>query len=917
MRRALRDLGAVIVACGLMLSAFAVAATAATGSTTVSGVLNPVNGVWLDSADGGHYWDANGNGICRVDGTTETASTCDLQAKKPTQVVVGPQRSDGTYFLYVADMSSASIGPLRLVYDPNADSGKGRIVLNSATLEGGFNTIGFFGDTTGNFRSSSVALGPCDAVITTPCTALYVAFEKSPKIVRVNFADLAGFQQSIETISVTDDLRKGVRYGMADFHNADGTDDLYVDELGGEGVSVTKDVAHCTPTAGSPFPGGTVTPGAGCQSVLVPGIATNFAQGMAVQRNADGTGRYLYVADSPESGATATVLRYHPATGFEDVVSAAVTPYASLTDPGQTVSTYTGIGGLAVNPHNGDVYVADDPTLLNETFGETPVGHIFRLPGDGTQTVPAECTGSATNPCLPPFPPATVTGSLYAYGVTAPSGGATVLPSDDGGHVWVADANAGLCRFDVVPQAPTLHASNPATCEHTVTHTAGQIVYDDTIVPGTTNDHYIYVAQTDPLSPGVIRFRYQPSADSGAGAILVGSVTIMVPGQLNGNQADGLALGPCRSDAPATCTHSLYVVGLADGLVRRINSPEDEPGNQTLDIVAITQPLQNGKPGKGVGGSISMLGDSLFLGETNGFTTVAHASSCGVNNVFCATLPLNIGIFGSVTGTATAVDANPAHSTAGLVYAVASPDTARATIYQYDIASATSRIYAVVGQMPAAGSPAATVYCSLTCTLPADPAYPPGSQQAFRVAQGVFVNPYSTDGTVYVTDDANGLAAEAGTVTTPVLQRGHVWTTPFAPFNSGTAGGEQPPVTPPARNTNLCAVTIPVPALAVGATFQAHVTSHKAAPLTSSWELGEVQSARIALSSPTVNLEDSDESTTLRVGTGPTAAAAGTYTAEFANNGTSSLDASTATVTYDNDAGTACAASAQAGHVGG
>ena len=43
--------------------------------------------------------------------------------------------------------------------------------------------------------------------------------------------------QSIETISKTTDPRKGVRFGIGDFHNANGTDDLYIDELGGIGVS--------------------------------------------------------------------------------------------------------------------------------------------------------------------------------------------------------------------------------------------------------------------------------------------------------------------------------------------------------------------------------------------------------------------------------------------------------------------------------------------------------------------------------------------------------------------------------------------------------------------------------------------------------------------------------------------------------
>jgi hypothetical protein len=766
-----------------MLAAFGVAATAATGTTTVSAVLAPVNGVWLNSVDGGHYWDVNGNGICRVDGTTENLSTCDVQSKKPTQVAVGAPRSDGTRYLYVSDMSTGSIGPLRLVYDPDADSGQGRIVLNSANIIGGVNTAGFFSDSTGGFRSSSVALGPCDAVITTPCTALYVAFEKSPLIDRINFVDQAIFQQSIETVSTTDDLRKGVRYGIADFRNANGTDDLYVDELGGEGVSVTTDVAHCTPTAGSPVPGAInppANPAGGCLSTLVPGITTNFAQGMAVQTNPDGTGRYLYVSDSPEATA-ATVLRYHPDTGFQDVVSSTVNPYDSLTNPGRTVSTYTGIGGLAVNSANGDVYVADDPTLLNETFGEVPAGHIFRLPGDTTHTVPADCTGSATTQCLPPTPPATVTGSLYAYGVTAPAGGLTFLPSDDGGHVWLADAHAGLCRFDVVPQAPQLHASNAATCDdRTVLHTGGQTVYDDTIVPGTTDQHYIYVAQTDPLSAGVLRFTFDPAADGGAGGLVANSATVLAPSAgLNGTMATGLALGPCRSGAPATCTHSLYVVGSRDGIVRRINNPADDPGNQTADIVAVTAAQKNGKPGRGVGGSISMLGDNLYLGEADGFSTVRNAGTCGVHNVLCATAPLNIGIFGSITGTATAVDANPAHSAAGLVYASSSPDSARATIYQYDVATATARIYADVGRMPQAGSAATTVYCTLTCTLPADPAYASGAQAALRFAQGLFVNPYSDDGTVYITDDATG-----GTTT---AQRGHIWTAPFVPFQPPSA----------------------------------------------------------------------------------------------------------------------------------
>jgi hypothetical protein len=787
---------AIIVATALMIASFATVALAATGNVTLSGVLAPVNGVWLDSGDGGHFWDVDGNGICRVDtpasGPVERTATCDKQSKKPTQVVAGPQNADGTYFLYVSDMSSKSLGPLRLVFDPTGDSGKGTIVPNSASILGGVDTIGFYtnpnkaappgtdppgGDLpTGSYRNSSVALGPCSATITTPCTALYVAFLRTKRIERINFVDQILAQQSIETISMTNAPRKGVRYGIATFHNPDGTDDLYIDELAGEGVSVMKNIARCTPTEGSPVPGtidAPTHPTAGCPSPLVSGITTTFAQGIAVQENTDGTGRYVYVGDSPVT-MSGSVLRYQPATGFQDVVSTSVTPYDSLLNPGQTVSTYTTVTGLAVNPHDGDVYVADDPSLQQV---DQAVAHVFTLAGDSTQTVPADCTGSAATKCGPPVPPDAVTASLYAYGVTNPAGGPTFIPSDDGGHLWLADSAAGLCRFDIVPQAPELRAINPPACDDaSVLGAGGQAVYDDTVVAGTTNDHYIFVAQTTHLQPGVIRFTFDPSANSGVGGLVPDSTTVMVPNSgLDGSMAVALALGPCRAGSPTPCQYGLYVAGLDDGYIRRINNPESAPDDQTVDVVAVTATNATGNPGPGVNGSMGMLGDSLYVPEDSGFFVLRNASTCGVNAVVCATVPLNLGTFEAVTGTAIAVDPNPLHSAAGLVYASQSPINAPATIYQYDVATGRTRIYTTEGQMPAAGTAAATVYCSLTCTLPVDPEYPPGELTPFRHAQGLYVNPLSDDGILYITEDATGGSR---------AQRGHIWVAPFTPFPS-------------------------------------------------------------------------------------------------------------------------------------
>src|SRR6478672_3232754 len=121
-----RGAGRVLTAFALVVAACAIPATSASAApvpaaTYASGVTSPFNGVWLDSADGGHYWDASGDGLCRVDaspaspgGFAQNTATCDVQAKKPTQAVVDPKTMSTTssYFVYSADMSSKSGGPL-------------------------------------------------------------------------------------------------------------------------------------------------------------------------------------------------------------------------------------------------------------------------------------------------------------------------------------------------------------------------------------------------------------------------------------------------------------------------------------------------------------------------------------------------------------------------------------------------------------------------------------------------------------------------------------------------------------------------------------------------------------------------------------------------------------------------------------
>jgi hypothetical protein len=942
------------VALSAVLGALALIAPAANAAVPaqpfVSGATFPFNGVWLPSADGGHYWDASGDGLCRVDkdatspsGFTQNAATCDVQAKKPTQAVVGPKNADGTYFVYAADMSSKSGGPLRLTYDP---SGSGSIQANSAQTLGGLNTVGFFSDSGGNFKNSSVQLGPCDqtagaATAGTQCLALYLAFERSKKIERINNVDKPSAQQSIETISKTTDPRKGVRFGIGMFHNADGTDDLYIDELGGNGVSMLKDVANCAASEGSSDPTITNPPvnqAGGCAATIVGGITTNFPQGMAVANDANGNGKYLYYSDSPRDGS-ATILRYSPNTGTQDVVSSAVAPYDSLLNPGQTVSTYTYVLGLAINPNTGDLFIGDDPTFAILVNPPLAKGHVFTIAADQTtKTVPAECIGTATTPCVQPPAPSAATPSLYAYGLTAPKGGMTFLPDaktnpvdgSQAGHFWAADHSQGLCRMDVVKDSTGttlgINAFNVEHCDDgSLLGSGGQTVFDPDPVPGSTggNLHYVYVAQNDHLSPGVLRFVYDEAADGGEGDIVAGSGEVMAPNAgLDGDKANGLALGPCKPGAPASCTHALYMGGLLDGFIRRINNPEEPlTRNMTVDVVAMTTEQRTGVAGKGINGSMGMIGDDLYLPENQGFTVVKNASKCPAAGQVCGTVPLNIAQFGFIFGSAIGVDPDPQHlrSQAGLVYAAVSPGAAPATVYQYDVATNTSRVFATRGQMPAAGSAEATVYCTTTCTRPIDPANPPGGQAAFKFAQGIAVD---DSGSVYMTEDAFA-GARGG--------RGHAWYVNGLPYPGGATPVPLPIPAPPPATDHTCNVTVNVPSLASGQTYWVQFTSHAAGQLSSTWKIPVAQSAQQLLypGNPFNGLADpvskgaqggsiakqaTSNTASFSITTAPNSQPAGTYTVQFFN-GSNSFGATTGTITYNNDGATACPANPVTAHV--
>src|SRR4029077_6423578 len=172
----------------------------------------------------------------------------------------------------------------------------------------------------------------------------------------------------------------------------------------------------------------------------------------------------------------------------------------------------------------------------------------------------------------------------------------------------------------------------------------------------------------------------------------------------------------------------------------------------TVDIIATTQPQKvgGGAVGRGINGTMALLGNHLYLPENNEATYVDVTAPCAnptvsPNPAPCSTTELNFlntpaPVF--VAGVAT----DPVTC---YVYISESPGAPNATIFRFDDSTITNAnpggsagiVYVTQGRVPAAGTPDATVYCSLTCTRPADPALTPGGTTGFPFAQGLYVDP--------------------------------------------------------------------------------------------------------------------------------------------------------------------------------
>jgi hypothetical protein len=471
--------------------------------------------------------------------------------------------------------------------------------------------------------------------------------------------------------------------------------------------------------------------------------------------------QFTYVAPPPVTGIAVT----------------GVSPNSGATSGGTTVT----ITGTEFDTAPGATSVNFGPKpASNVTCPTTTTCTVTAPSGAGTADVQVTTAGG-TSPVNPADSYAYIApvANLYAWGVTAPKGGAVWLPAaGGGGHWWSSDHAQGLCRQDPAPTSGpfgvagnTLHAMNWGVCADDIIGSAGQAVYDPrplpataTGCPGTDECHYVYVPDNAVKSVAVWRVMFDATTET-----MVGAAEGMIPlADVRTLKPNGMALGPLDANGNPVADASLYVSDLTEPNIRVITNPNGDPRLQTVSIIAQTGDA------RGANGTMGFIGNRLFISENRGTSYVDVTAPCtGSANCVPQKVALSApaaAVF--VAGSAT----DPVH---GYVYVSDSPGGANATIYRFNVRTITAAnpagdpapVYLTGGRLPAAGTPNATVFCSTMCQRPWDfGSHPtPGAVAGFSFAFGLAAGP---NGNLVITEDPTA-GVRSG--------RGTMWMVPFVP----------------------------------------------------------------------------------------------------------------------------------------
>lgn len=195
-----------------------------------------------------------------------------------------------------------------------------------------------------------------------------------------------------------------------------------------------------------------------------------------------------------------------------------------------------------------------------------------------------------------------------------PANGTACIPER---HLWVADATAGICRVDPDLDSPGPYAINLETCPFKINGasiTGGPMAFDptnhilDPIQHPNIATNYLYFADEQRSSQGIMRIGYLATGDSGHGSLNFDSIFIMggnTTGARFGGGTTGCALpltgvtGPPNAVALSPLG-DLWVGFKKNGGILRFNQPGTADANgfgtcdQFIQIVATDSVLTNG-----------------------------------------------------------------------------------------------------------------------------------------------------------------------------------------------------------------------------------------------------------------------------------------------------------------------------------
>lgn len=199
-------------------------------------------------------------------------------------------------------------------------------------------------------------------------------------------------------------------------------------------------------------------------------------------------------------------------------------------------------------------------------------------------------------------------------------------------HLWVADTFASICRMDPELDAPGTWHMNMASCYFFVNSggaaipVGGQFAYD----PGRK---FLYFADNNGVSQGVIRIGFDPSADSGHGA-LDPSTVFGLGGGASGRKAT--FLGGTGCPLPTTGTQpngaalsplgDLYVGFLDSGDIVRFNSPGTATDDGFENCAQFVQKVATSPDGATTVG-LAWIGHDLWSADGTSPFVIANADT--------------------------------------------------------------------------------------------------------------------------------------------------------------------------------------------------------------------------------------------------------------------------------------------------